>query len=120
MGERYMLENLLVVLRPFGTLYGEMILAKLFILALALNYLYNHEKAYTKAVRAAARQRAKESLRNGADTRSQSEGYANDQEFAKFDFKGYMRRYEAKHGKQGKIATWLIWLGFESSDKQDR
>ena len=115
-----MLENLLVVLRPFGTLYGEMILAKLFILALALNYLYNHEKAATQAVRAAARERARESFQNGADTKSQSGGYANDQEFAKYDFKGYMRHYEARHGKQGKLATWLVWLGFESSDKQDR
>jgi hypothetical protein len=111
-----MIENLMMVLRPFSTLYGSIVLGKLFILCLMLNYLYNHERSAARVVRKIAQERARESERNGADPGEQFMGYANKQQFVKHDFKGYMRYYEAKHGKQGKIATWLVWLGFEETD----
>ena len=109
-----MYENLLVALQPFATPYGESILARLFVIALAMNFLWNHGRESVRPVREAAKKRRQESAEP-----LEMNGYETVGAFAKYDFVGYKKYYEAKHGKLGMFGTMLLWLGFEESDKTD-
>lgn len=127
-----MWNNFLVAIAPFGTIYAELILAKLFIGALVLNVLWNHERAGVSPSSSepgdrATSSKAAEPRFRMVDAPSQVSrdfealrDLRKDPRVTPHEYFEGKAVFEGKHGKLTTMRAFLLWLGIEEADDQDQ